>query len=56
MERRSADDAQPEGIANLPGEDDGQGREAGQGGHPLSLTGRYLPRLVVSAAALILIV
>ena len=56
MERRSADDAQPGGIANLPSEDDGQGREAGQDGHPRSLTGRYLPRLVVSVAALVLIV
>jgi len=56
MERRSADDAQAGGIANLPGEDDGEGREAGEGGHPRFLTGRYLPRLVVSAAALTLIV
>jgi hypothetical protein len=56
MERRSADDAQAGDIATPLGEDNGEGREEGADGDPQSLTGRYLPRLVVSAAALILIV
>lgn len=56
MERRSGDDAQAGGIANPPGEDDGEGRGAGTDGNRRSLAGRYLPRLVVSAAAFILIV
>jgi hypothetical protein len=56
MERRSADDAQAREIANPLSEDNGEGREARADVDPRSLSGRYLPRLVVSAAALILIV
>ena len=56
MERGSADDAQAREIANPLGEDNGEGGEAHADGNPRSWAGRYLPRLVVSAAALILIV
>ena len=56
MERKSASDAQARGIAELSGERNGEDREASPGGDPGFVAGRYLPRLVVSAAALVLIV
>jgi hypothetical protein len=56
MERRPTDDAQAGEIANPLAKDNGEGREADAYSDRRSLTGRYLPRLVVSAAALVLIV
>ncbi len=56
MERRSADDAQAKEIASPLDQDGSEGREADVGGDSRSFTGRYLTRLVVSAAALTLIV
>ena len=55
MERRPAGNAQARGIADLPGEGNEESREAGEGGDPRFAAGRYLPRLVVSVAALALI-
>lgn len=56
MKRRSPDDSQVRGIANPLGADSREDREGGPDGAPRSLTGKYLPRLVVSAAALTLII
>ncbi len=53
MERRPADDAQAREIANPLAKDNREGREADAYSDRRSLTGRYLPRLVVSAAALV---
>jgi hypothetical protein len=55
MERRSADDAQARKTSNPLG-DNGEDRDARSEGDPRSLTGRYFPRLVISAVALTLIV
>lgn len=52
MERRPTEDDQAGGIADLGRE----GRRAGEGGDLRLVAGRFLPRLVVSAAALALIV
>lgn len=55
MERRSDDDAQAADIATPLGQDSGDDGEPSAERELRFLTGRYLPRLVVSAAALTLI-
>lgn len=56
MERRSPDDSQAREIANPLDGDNREDHEARPDGNPRSSTGRYLPRMVVSAAALTLII
>jgi hypothetical protein len=56
MERRSPDDSQVREITNPLDGDKKEGQEARRDSDPRSLTSKYLPRLVVSAAALTLII
>ena len=56
MKRRSPDDSQAREITNPLGADNREDQEGRPGGDPRFLTGKYLPRLVVSAAALALII
>jgi hypothetical protein len=56
MKRRSPDDSRVREITNPRGGDNREDQEGRPDGDPRSLTGKYLPRLVVSAAALTLII